>query len=391
MLLGHLDTLPAEQFETEKRVDAEVELSQISVELGAEFALSSRSATATERRFSPRCGVFMNGRQRVGKLGNHYKFTAYDGVASVPAIAFRCPDIDDLLAHETAVDLVFEARRRRVARQDARPAQRARCRARGSPGSTRRPTSWSRTSSRKADEILAREEYAGIEEAAAFHTKLAGVTFEGRQDALERLTAGTPLRLERQPDNEYDANACALFDPHGDQVGFFNRRLAAALAPAIDAGVEYDVEVTEVTGGDEGRSLGVNVLVSRRDASRAEEDRAEQRAARRAELSGLTAQELDAELTGASSANARCTTPSPKRSHISRRGRARCGDGDRSRQVVDLPSARGANRAPARPRERVRLSAASTRRRPGVPLGGGVRRGRARGPYGDRREQPAGS
>ncbi len=38
-LLGYLDALPAEQFETEKRVDAEVELSQISVELGAEFAL----------------------------------------------------------------------------------------------------------------------------------------------------------------------------------------------------------------------------------------------------------------------------------------------------------------------------------------------------------------
>ena len=55
------------------------------------------------------CGVFMNGRQRVGKLGNHYKFTAYDGVASVPAISFRCPNIDDLLSHETAVDLVFEA------------------------------------------------------------------------------------------------------------------------------------------------------------------------------------------------------------------------------------------------------------------------------------------
>ena len=56
--------------------------------------------------------------------------------------------------------------------------------------------------------------------------------------------------------------------------------------------------MTEVTGGDEGRSLGVNVLVSRRDASRAEEDRTEQRAARRAELSQMTAEGLDAVLTG---------------------------------------------------------------------------------------------
>ena len=64
-----------------------------------------------------------------------------------------------------------------------------------------------------ADEILAREEYAGIEDAPSFHTKLAGVTFEGRQDVLARLASGTPLRLERQPDNQFDANAIALFDP----------------------------------------------------------------------------------------------------------------------------------------------------------------------------------
>jgi single-stranded-DNA-specific exonuclease len=96
----------------------------------------------------------------------------------------------------------------------------------------------------RADEILAREEYSGIAEAPSFHTKLAGVTFEGRQDTLERVSASTPLRLVRQPDNPFDANACALFDPHGDQVGFLNRRLAAALAPSIDAGVDYDVEVT---------------------------------------------------------------------------------------------------------------------------------------------------
>ncbi len=248
---------------------------------------------------------------------------AYDGVASVPAISFRCPNIDDLLAHETAVDLVFEA-----TVDEWRGKTRVQLRVRDvAPAGLRIDAPAYELVEdlfAKADEILAREEYAGIEEAAAFHTKLAGVTFEGRQDALERLTAGAPLRLERQPDNEYDANACALFDPHGDQVGFFNRRLAAALAPAIDAGVAYDVEVTEVTGG-EGRSLGVNVLVSRRDASRVEEDRAEQRAARRAQLSDLTAQELDIELAGAFDRRSLAARmPSPKRSHISRQGRAHC-------------------------------------------------------------------
>ena len=58
-----------------------------------------------------------------------------------------------------------------------------------------------------ADEIIAREEYVGIEDAESFHTKLAGVTFEGRQELLESLEPGTPLRLERQPDNPHDYNA----------------------------------------------------------------------------------------------------------------------------------------------------------------------------------------
>jgi single-stranded-DNA-specific exonuclease len=295
-LLGYLETLPAEQFATDKRVDAEVELSDISVELGAEFALMQPFGHGNRTPLLVACGVFMNGRSRVGKLGNHYKFTAYDGVASVPAISFRCPNIDDLLSHEAAVDLVFEA-----TADEWRGRTRVQLRVRDvHPRSTHADAPAYELVEdlfAKADAILAREEYAGIEEAAAFHTKLAGVTFEGRQDALERLSAGAPLRLERQPDNQFDANAVALFDPHGGQVGFFNRRLAAALSPSIDAGVAYDVEVTEVTGGDEGRSLGVNVLVSRRDASRAEDDRAEQRAARRAELSQMTAEGLDAVLT----------------------------------------------------------------------------------------------
>ena len=54
--------------------------------------------------------------------------------------------------------------------------------------------------------------------------------------------------------------------------------------------------------------------------------------------------------------------------------------------IFHLHAARTALRA--RPRERVRVPAARARRRPGVPPRGGVRRGRARGPHGDRRVEP---
>ncbi len=295
-LLGYLDTLPAEQFLSEKVVDAEVDLEDVSIELGAEFALLEPFGHGNRSPLLASRGVFMNGRQRVGKTGGHFKFMAYDGATSVPAISFRCPDIDGLLGHEAAVDLVYE-----VAVDSWRGRSRVQLRVRDVHRHDRAADGGAAELVEdlfaRADEILAREEYAGIEEAPSFHTKLAGVTFEGRQEVLERLEPGAPLRLVRQPENEYDANACALFDPRGEQVGFLNRRLAAVLAPAIDAGVTYDVEVTDVTGGEAGRSLGVNVLVSRRDAGAVEAERAELRAARRAELAALAPDALDDALT----------------------------------------------------------------------------------------------
>jgi single-stranded-DNA-specific exonuclease len=295
-LLAHLDTLPAEQFRVERSIDALVELSEISVELGAELAQLEPFGHGNRRPLLAVGGVFMNGRQRVGKLGNHLRFVAFDGAVSVQAIAFRCPEIDQMAGHEAAVDLAFS-----IAVDEWRGRNRVQMRIEDviahEPSDDAPAHDLIEDLFARADEILAREEYAGISEAPSFHTKLAGVTFEGRQEVLGRISAGTPLRLERQPQNPFDTNACALFDPQGDQIGFLNRRLAAALAPSVDAGVGYDVEVTEVTGGDDGRSLGVNVLVSRRDSAETEDERATERARRRAELATMEGPALDAELT----------------------------------------------------------------------------------------------
>ena len=116
---------------------------------------------------------------------------------------------------------------------------------------------------------------------------------------VARLEAGTVLRIARQPDNTFDSNAIAVLDPTGAQVGFFNRRLAVALAPEIDGGAAFDVTVTEVTGGGPDESRGVNVLVSRAGAMQEAARDAEARAARRAQLAGLDEASLDSELVRA--------------------------------------------------------------------------------------------
>ncbi len=113
----------------------------------------------------------------------------------------------------------------------------------------------------RSDEYL-RDPYATIDDAQQFHTKIAGVSFEGRQDTIAGLRAGVTLQLHRQPDNPHDANAIAVC--YGNlQLGYFNKRLAAHIAPLVDAGASYTARVASLTGGSAEKHRGVNIFVER--------------------------------------------------------------------------------------------------------------------------------
>ena len=104
--------------------------------------------------------------------------------------------------------------------------------------------------------------YSTIGDASRFHTKLAGVSFEGRQDVIAGLRDGVDLRLMRQADNPYDRNAIAVH--YGQlQLGFISKGIAAHIAPLIDAGASYRARVASLTGGTSEKHRGVNVLVER--------------------------------------------------------------------------------------------------------------------------------
>lgn len=294
-LAEHLAQLPASAFETHSPVDAEIELAEASVELAAELAVLEPFGHANPRPRFVSTGVFMNSRQRVGRSGDHLRFTAFDGVASVQAIAFRCPEIEQNADHDAGVDIIFE-----VVADEWRGRTRVQLHVRDVERREREPLYTPAAQLvedlfEHADRIIAREEYSGIEDADSFHTKLAGVSFEGRQEVIVRLEPGTPLRLERQPDNQYDPNAIAVFDPRGAHVGFLNRRLASVLAAVLDAGIDYDVEVTDITGGLEGRSRGVNVLLRRRSTDADERD-TETLVERRGGFASLPDEQMNSEL-----------------------------------------------------------------------------------------------
>jgi len=59
--------------------------------------------------------------------------------------------------------------------------------------------------------------------------------YPGAADWLPRLGPGQIVRLEREPDNEYDKNAISVHI-FQQQLGHLPRGFAAEVAPLIDAG-----------------------------------------------------------------------------------------------------------------------------------------------------------
>jgi single-stranded-DNA-specific exonuclease len=96
------------------------------------------------------------------------------------------------------------------------------------------------------------------------HSKLVGVSFDGRQDNLRLVQPGFRLFWFHEKDNQYDANAVKVFaDPTMRvELGHLKRELAAKVVERIAAGEKLEIFAAQLTGGKKGMSRGVNVKVS---------------------------------------------------------------------------------------------------------------------------------
>lgn len=98
-------------------------------------------------------------------------------------------------------------------------------------------------------------------------SKVVGVTYEGRQTAIEKLAGNEPCRIIPEPSNPYDANALAVYvaqDGGIFQIGYLPRELAERVAPILD-GEAVMVNILEITGGFEkwdGSRASFGVLIS---------------------------------------------------------------------------------------------------------------------------------
>ena len=90
-------------------------------------------------------------------------------------------------------------------------------------------------------------------------TRVAGVTFDGRQSVVARLSIGEEILLKREPTNPYDHNAIRVECQNGWQIGYLNRHLAVTLAPFFDVHCQtVHGNVHCLTGSlRQGYSLGV--------------------------------------------------------------------------------------------------------------------------------------
>lgn len=86
-----------------------------------------------------------------------------------------------------------------------------------------------------------------------FKTAVVGVTFnnsdgKNRQIILEKLNKNDVLTLQREPLNQYDKYAIAVFTSNNEQIGYIPKN-DSQLALHMDQGNKVRVEIVEITGG----------------------------------------------------------------------------------------------------------------------------------------------
>jgi hypothetical protein len=112
----------------------------------------------------------------------------------------------------------------------------------------------------------------------SYHSKLVGVTFEGRQGVIGLMDDSTEIRFRREPENPYDSNAVAVdalskVKSGGKEVwqpiGFIAKDKNSELAKLLEEGKFANIKVTDITGGGD-KAFGVNVYIEHEKERRLE-------------------------------------------------------------------------------------------------------------------------
>ena len=103
-----------------------------------------------------------------------------------------------------------------------------------------------------------------------FESKVAGVTFEGRQEVIAKhCRTGKRLDVRPEPSNPSSENALGLwvrgkrpFHQSWHKVGFVPQQLADRLRKQLERGCSLTARITDVVGGVDGLSYGLRIEIS---------------------------------------------------------------------------------------------------------------------------------
>lgn len=106
----------------------------------------------------------------------------------------------------------------------------------------------------------------------SYFTKVVGVTFEGRQEALGAMRRNTKLRLRQEPENPVDSSAIAVdarISGVWVAIGYIAATKTSQLNEVMMNGEVPVVALREVTGGANGKNYGANISISYGDEEEA--------------------------------------------------------------------------------------------------------------------------
>ncbi len=261
------ETLTDEDLVPEIYIDAEVDFRDLDDELYrqmqmlAPYGCENPGPVVACRQ----TGVFEH--RTVGSDGSHLKMKVKDNQVVFDAIGFNLGPRQTLLKENDRFDIAFALEKNewnghvslQLNVKDLRPFDDSDSRLQEDD---EKEPSFIDELFRNAVTYLTDDYYRDIADREEFYTKVAGVTFENRQEIVAGLQDGEKLNLVREPNNPHDCNAVRVENSSALQVGYLNARLAKHFAPLLDRGEHYLVCVSQVTGGQD-KNYGVNIIIQK--------------------------------------------------------------------------------------------------------------------------------
>ena len=82
-----------------------------------------------------------------------------------------------------------------------------------------------------------------------------------RQDLIKMCHTGDAIDLRREPDNQHDSNAIAVWAPNG-QIGYISRGRAERMASEMDGGKIFHAKISDITSDNAEYDVMLKISVS---------------------------------------------------------------------------------------------------------------------------------